>query len=326
MLIAVLAASSAVAQTREYRLDESGEWAVAREPEPGSDEAVMADAAALLAAGQPAAARAVLDAWISENERTRNPWLPRAYLLRGDAKDAMGDEFRALFDYEREVILRFPQSEEFVLAIERELDIAIRYANGLRRKFLGMRIQGSGEIAEETLIRVQERLPGSELAERAAIELADFYYRKGDLDLASIAYDLYVVNFPNGPNVRKAMERRIRTNVAKYRGPDRDGSSLIDAIEQTKAYTRLYPADAEQSGLDDRLVQRLEDALADQMLAGARWYIKRGDLPSAKFTLRRLVRDRPNSIAAGEALEIMERYGWAGAPPAAPSEVEGDAP
>lgn len=313
------------AQAPEFTLDESGDWVQDRAPEPGSDEDVIAETTALLAADQPAAAHAVIDAWIQENERTDNPWLPRAYLLRGDALAAMGDEFKAMYDYERRVIQRYPQSEEFVRAIERELAIAIEYAHGKRRKLFGVRIIGTGEIAEETFMRVQERLPGSELAERAAIELADFYYRRGKLPLAAIAYDLYVSNFPRGPHLRHAMERRIRANVAQYKGPEYDGSSILDAVEQTRAYVRMFPDAAEKSALDERLVDRLDDALADQMLAGAKWYLKRSDRAAAEFTLRRLLRRHPNSPAAADALKLMERYGMATPQIQSPPEPHGDA-
>ena len=302
--------SGALGQSEEFTLDDSGEWVLEKAPEPGSDEAVLAEVAALLASDRPAAAYALINRWIRDHGAGDSPWRPRAYLLRGDALVAMDREFSALFDYEREIIQRFPQSEAYVQAIERELDIAVRYAHGLRRRWLGVRILGSGDIAEETLIRVQERLPGSELAERAAIELADFYYRRDDLELAAIAYDLYVANFPNGPNIQRAMEQRIRANVARYKGPDYDGSTLVDAAEQAKAYARAFPAAAERTALDDRLVQRIDDALADQMLIGARWYLKRGDAPSARFTLERLIRRRPGSEAAGDARKIMQRRGW----------------
>ncbi len=303
-------AGSALAQSTEFILDETGDWAQGHTPEPGSDEAVMAEVSALLVADQPQAAFSMVESWISANKRSDSPYLPRAYLLRGDAWYELGNEFKALHDYERQVIQRFPQSEEFVLAIERELNIAIEYANGLRRKFFGLRLLGTGGIAEETLIRVQERLPGSELAERAAIELADYYYRQKRLELAAIAYDLYVLNYPNGPNIKRAMERRIRANVAQYKGPQYDGSTLLDAREQTRTFERLFPVDAEKTGLDERLIVRIDDALADQVLVNGQWYIKRGDMVSARFTFRRLLQKHPNTTAAVEALKIMEKHGW----------------
>lgn len=315
---ALVVTAPAVAQNTEFKLGESGKWKPEHVPEPGSDEALIADVTSLIAANQPEAAYQMIDDWIGRNVRSGSPWLPRAYLLRGDALLALGDEFEAMIDYERNVIQRYPQSEEFVRAMERELDIAVLYANGLRRKLFGVRMLGAGDIAEETFIRVQERAPGSSVAERAAIELADFYYRKGDLPLAAEAYDLYTVNYPSGASVRRAMERRIRANVAMYKGPEFDGSSLINAMEQTKEFARKYPSYAEQTVLDTRLVSRLDDALADQMLAGAKWYLRRDDEASAKFTVRRLLKRHPGSPAAAEALSLILEYQWNDLTPGGP--------
>jgi len=311
LALACTMVAGAWAQSSEFKLDDKGDWAQERAPEPGSDEALISQASALLATDQPSRALRLITRWIDANEETDNPWLPRAYLLQGDALVKLNDEFKAMIVYERKIIQQYPQSEEFVRASERTLDIAIRYAHGLRRKIFGIRILSTGDIPDETLIRVQERLPGSALAERAAIELANLYYRRRDLESAAITYDIYIQNYPRGSNVAFAMERRIRANVAKYKGPDYDGSSLLDASEQTKMFQRAYPVAAQNAGLDDRLIQRLDDAAADQMLQGARWYITRDDQTSARFTLRRLLRRHPDSPAAAKALQLLQEHGWA---------------
>lgn len=308
--LAAVFAPAATAQSREFSLDEEGGWVQETAPEPGTDAAVMAEASRLLAEDRPAEALRVVNQWLNAERRTNHPLAPRAYLLRGDARVAMGNEFDALFDYEREVIRRFPESDEFAIAIERELEIAVRYAHGLQRKFLGMRIIDAGDIAEEAFIRVQERLPGSALAERAAIELADYYYRKNDLELAVVAYDLYLENFPDGPNRARAMEGRIRANIERFPGPEYDASSLIDAREQIREFAAVYPTRAQERGFDQELLERLNASEAAQMLDAARWYIARGDLPSARFKLRRLLQRRPDTPAADEALAMMGRYGW----------------
>src|SRR5690606_32200410 len=119
------------------------------------------------------------DGWLEEHEQSDSPLLAQAFLLRGDAVLASGNEYRALYDYER-VIIDFPGSPEYARAVERELEIGIRYLHGLRRKLWGIRFAGATDVGEELLVRVQERMPGSALAERAGIELADFYYRTRD--------------------------------------------------------------------------------------------------------------------------------------------------
>lgn len=309
-LVAIHAAAlPAAAQLTEFRLDDGGQWVEAARPAPGTDAAVIAHARELIASGRPGQAKEVLDDWIDKNKRSGSSWLAQAYLLRGDARTADGDEFKALYDYE-EVVRSFPGTEEFVRAVERELDIAVRYVNGMKRKLWGFRVARANEIGEELLIRVHERLPGSRLGERAIIELADYYYRARELKLASQVYELFIENYPQSQYRKKAMQRRIYANVARFKGPSYDASGLVEAQVLIRNFAQRFPADAEKAGLSDALVARLDESAAAQMLETARWYIRREDPVSARYTLRRLLLAHPRTVAAEHALDIMQERGW----------------
>ena len=319
LLIAGLATSACTAQQTEFVLDDTGGWVEDRAPEPGSDEAVIAEARRLLATDKPKAARKLLSPWIREHERTDNAWLPEAYLLRGDAKTAAGDEYDALFDYEL-VIQQFFGSEAYPEAIEREFEIAKLYAAGLNRKVFGLRIEPVRSLGEELLVRVQERMPSSELAERAAMALADHYYDRREMPLAAEMYGIFVENFPDSPRAKDARMRQILASVAGFKGPEYDGSGLIEAQTLIERYRRRYPADAAAGGVVDGLETRIDESAARQMLERAKWYLARKDEPSARFTLRRLLRKHPRSTAALVAAETMVERGWIETPAVAPPE------
>lgn len=300
-----------------YGLGPDGQWQVDRVPEPGSDEAVLARARKALAEDRPGEAKSILDGFIDRHEKTSNPWLPQAYLYRGDAVSALGNEFTALYDYE--AVARFPQAPEYALAIERELEIAVRYVNGLDRKFLGVRFVDASEIGTELLIRVQERLPGSRLAERAGIELADYYYRDRDMALASEAYDLFLQNYPRSEYRMRAMQRRIYASIARYKGPRYDGKPLADAQVLIRRFMVQYPAQAQQTGLDEALLVRVDESGAQNMLQTADWYLGRGDTVSARYTLRRLIARHPQTNAAARAMDLCAARGWLERPREAPA-------
>lgn len=307
--------------SNEYRLDGSGNLVQTKPAAtPGTDEALIARARTDLAEERYAQAKAALDGFLGVNERTSNAFLAEAYLLRGDALTATGNEYDALYDYER-VIKDHAGSSHFVTAVERELDIGVRYANGLRRKLLGMRILDSTEIAEELLIRVQERLPGSRLAERAGIELADFYYRERDLTMAVQAYDLFIENYPSSQYTQRAMQRRIYATIGRFKGPRYDSSSLIDAKLLTRRFASLYPQAAEEAGLTDGLIARLDESSAADMLETANYYFAQDDEVSARYTLKRLVRMHPRTQAAARAMKTLDERGWG----AKPAPASGDA-
>ena len=322
LILLLLAPAAPAQQTLELSGDE---WvATGDAPEPGSDEAIIAEARRYLAEDRPARARHLLTRWIDEHEYTTNLWLPEAYLLRGDARTAGGSEFKALYDYET-VVRDFPASDAFPAAVERELDIGVAYLKGMRKKFLGLRIDNAFSTGEELLVRVQERMVGSELAERAMIELADYYYRKRDMEMAAEAYDIFVRLYPESRYTKKALQRQIYANIARFKGPRYDASGLIEASLLIDDFARHFPVEAERTGINTALAARVDESAAAQFLEIARWYLRRDDAASARYTLRRMIRRYPRTNAAARALAIMNDHGWdAPLPPPSPTAETAD--
>ncbi len=302
-------APGAVAQSNKYELQDDRTLVQTGSPPTEGDEGLMARAREALAHDNPASARGLLDDWISKNDRSASPYLAQAYRLRGDAWVALNDPYEALYDYET-VAKQYTQTEEFVTCLDRELAIALRYANGeKRRTFLFFWVDAS-DLAVELFIRIQERLPGSQLAEKAAIELADYYYRQREIKLAGEAYDLYLQNFPKGPNRMKAAQRRVFCDIARFKGPRYESSSLIDASNRIKDFRRAHPTEAEKSGLDAALLTRIDESAAAQMLENARWYLQVDDEASARFVMGRLIKEHPGTIAADQALDTFNAKKW----------------
>jgi len=319
-----LAGAPAAAQKTVYELD-SGEdvWVETAAPEPGTDAWTIAEARRALAAEKPGEADSALSAWLEVNERSDNPWLAEAYMLRGDARVARGNEYDALYDYET-VAKDFTGSEVFMPTLERELRVGRMYLAGLRRKFLGMRIQNATDIGIELLMRIQERAPGSQLAETAAIELADHFYRVRDLELAAEMYAIFLVNYPRSEHRMHAMLRRIYANVARFKGPKYDASTLVEARALIRQFEGEFPQQAEELGVTEALIARLDESAAAQMLATAEWYLRRGDEVSGRFTLRRLVIRHEGTVAASRGRDLLADRGWeAPEAPPLPADLQG---
>ncbi|KAA0215394.1 MAG: outer membrane protein assembly factor BamD [Leptolyngbya sp. PLA3] len=294
----------AFGQAEEFSLEGQG-WT--GEQVEGGD-AVLSEARRLLASDRPGEALKILNQWMTLHKYTDNPDLPQGYLLRGDAKLALKDEYEALYDYEA-IIKQFYGAPEFPKAVEREYEIAKMYLGGMNRRWFGLRIQGATSLGEELMIRVQERMPGSQLAEMAALDLGDYYYGKRDMRMAADMYGIFVANFPESQNRRYAALREIFANIASYKGPRYDQSGLTEAGVLIEDFQSRYPAEAEQAGVTVQLETWVDESSGDHLLDTARWYLKQGDEESARYTLRRLVRARPTSAAAAEAVKILEQRG-----------------
>lgn len=313
---AILLCSLARAQGPEMTLAPDGTWVAVERPAPNADQRVMLEARTDLAAGRSRKAKRALDLWLEKHELDDAAQLPEAYLLRGDAKAAVGSEYRALYDYEA-VIKDFAATPEFVTAVERELEIGIRYVNGLRRHFLGLRVVNAEDVGEELLVRTAERMPRSRLAERAILELGDYYYRTRDLKYAALTYEIFLYMFPRSEHATWVRQQRIFASIGMFKGPDYDAAGLADAKVLIEDYAQDDPIGARRANLSDALLSKLDESMAVQMLEKARFYIRRGDPVSARAALRRLVKDHPRSVAAVEAEKMLKDRGWTLATPAA---------
>jgi outer membrane protein assembly factor BamD (BamD/ComL family) len=302
LLLAAATGAPAFAQ-QEFKLDDRDQWREQDAPPPGSPASVIRMAKLALAKNEPKRAKALMDAWLERFPA--DPLRPEALLVRGDARNALGEEYEALFDFE-DIARRHPSSAAFVPALEREYDIAMRYAAGLKRKFWGtFRIVNTDDDAQEILIRIQERLPGSALAEKAGMSLADFYYDRRDMELAADAYDLFVQNYPRSSLVDKARLRLIAAYCSGYKGPEFDARGLAEASVKLRELQATEPLLAKQIGAEAILL-RVYESEADKRLTTANWYWTTGDPISAEREIRAMVKKYPRSVATLQALRVID--------------------
>ena len=299
---ALAISSTGLAQEKRYELTTDDQWAPLAEADPDGEEAQLLEVRKALGLDEPKRALNLVTGFLERSPFSK--WRPEALLLQGDAKLALGDEYDALMVYEQ-LIRRYPGSGVFVTALEREYEIAKEYANGLRRKLWGtFRILDASDEAEELLIRIQERLPGSTLAEKAGMTLADFYFDRRDLFMAAEAYDIFIENYPRSTEIDKARLRLIYSYLANFRGPEYDALGLLEAQARLRELQVTRPALAQKVGAEALLV-RVYESDATKMLATAKWYLEVEDPISAEYTIRRMIEAYPDSIAALSALEMI---------------------
>ena len=299
-----LALLAAIAPAQEkFTLSDNDEWVQKDKLDPATPEGRLAEVRRSLANDETYRAINLVAQWLTQFEG--HSLTAEAYLLRGDCYRARREYYKALFDYEY-IARVFPASEIFVKALERELEIAKLYAGGLKRKMWGMRIVDASEEAQELLIRIQERMPGSRLAESAGITLGDYYFSRRKMTLAVDAYSLFIENYPRSEYVGKARRRLIFSHLASFKGPEFDAAGLYEARELLLDLQAIEPAAAEQTGADALLV-RVDESDAQKMLATARWYWKTENAIAAEFTIRKLVRKYPRSVATTQALRLIPK-------------------
>lgn len=262
--------------------------------DPASPEGQVQEIRKALLANQYSRAESLATAWLDRNNP--NPYRPEVFLARGDARRAQGDEYKALYDYEAIATL-YPGSDVYIPALQREFDIAKEYAGGMRRKFIGIRFLSGADEAQELFIRIQERLPSSQLAEEAGMALADFYLDRGEMNLAAEAYQLFLENYPRSPQIGKARVRLIAARMASFKGPQFDASGLDEAKNLLLELQDIEPNTAQQIGAESLLL-RIDESKAIKLLDEAKWYARNNDPVAAELSIRRLIERYPRTVAA----------------------------
>lgn len=300
---AALCCASALAHAQDTReLTDQGQWQRQVDHPLDTPEGKIQTMRRLIAEGKGNRARKMATRWIKDYPAHEQ--LPQAHLLRADARVAERDYYKSLFDYEL-LIRIYPGSQYFHLALEREYEIANLFANGMKRKMWGMRFFPFGQEAdfeaEEILIRIQERAPGSELGEKASLRLADFYYDTAEMYKATDAYELFLENYPTSRHRQRAMRRLIQSGLATFKGPQFDPTGLLDAATRLRQYRNEFPAASEQLGADALLI-RIEESLALKSYFHGEWYERRNKPVSAIYIYRRVMHDYPKTAAAQQAM------------------------
>ena len=300
VLLTLIWAITPVAAQPSYVLEDDT-WRKKVELDPKTPEGQLQTMRRQIAQEQAKSAQDLATEWIENYPN--HPELAEAYLLRGDAYVTRRLYFKALFDYEY-VLRVFPESPQFQTVLEREYDIARLFAAGLKRRWLGIFRLSAVDEAEELFIRIQERSPGSELAEKASIDLGHLYFRKSDMSSAVVAYELFLENYPTSRFRQRALLRLIQANLATFKGPNFDATGLIEASHRLKMFEAEFPVALERIGAQALRV-RIQESLALKHFYQARWYERISQPVSAQYVYSRVVENYPQTVAAQAALRRL---------------------
>ena len=233
------------------------------------------------------------------------PWL-KTYPLAPDRDRGLyllaqvyyqsGDRVRAFYHLD-ELMDLFPESKLFYPALELQYQIADAYLNGFDSTILGLPLSGKQDEAIEMLYRIQERSPGSPLAERALRRTADYYFATSQFDLASDAYGAFIRSYPRSPAIPQIRLRQAFSSLAQFRGPRFDATPLLDARAQFKEIEALYP-DLAADANAPQWIDRIDADLARKAYASGDFFRRTGQPHGAAYMYRYVIQTYPNSKEA----------------------------
>lgn len=297
---AVLWTGVACAAPQQAWVLENGRWiqttTAPAATQPVSDP-TLDSAENLLARHQAAPARGLLVRWVKTHPN--DPRRDRALYLLADAYYQRGDRLTAFYQLD-EVLDKYPDSPLFTKALERQYEIADAFLRGYKRKFLGFHILGAEDEAIEMLFRIQQRAPGSPIAEKALLRTADYYFATRQYDLAGDAYSSYVRQYPRSSVVSQVRLQEAFCSLAQFRGLRYDATPLVDARAQLEDIINTYPELAGRENLQT-VIDRIDTSFARKMLITGAFYERTHNPKGAVYTYRVLIQSFPNSPEARQA-------------------------
>ena len=274
-------------------------------------------AEALLEARRWQAAHDLLVPWLKAHPQA--PDRDRALFLLAQFYYHTGDRLRAFYQLD-ELLDNYPDSKLFFPALQLQYDIADAYLNGYKNRdpIFGLAIVPAEDEAIDMLFRIQERSPGSPLAEKALKRTADYYFNTSQFDLAADAYAAFIRSYPRSPDIAQVRLRQAFASLAQFRGPKFDTTPLIDARAQFKDVQNRYPDLAAEANVP-QWIDRIDADLARAAYLTADFYRRTNRWGGAAFMYRYVMQTYPDSREAELARRQLARLPkWAVNQPAPP--------
>ena len=246
--------------------------------------------------------------WVLANKD--HPQRDRGLYLVAASLYHYGNRIRAFY-YCDELLDTYPASVYYTPALELQYRIADAYLEGYKRRFFGVPMFHAHDEAIEMLFRIQHRSPGSQLAERALLRTANFYYHDGQYDFAGDTYGAYLRTYPRSPITPRVRLRQAYSMYAQFKGPRFDATPAIDAREQLRELIAQYPELAREEKLPELLVD-IDRTLAQKLYVTADFYRRTDEPRGAAYTYRYLAKAYPQTEVARQAeVALQQLPAWA---------------
>jgi TolA-binding protein len=204
----------------------------------------------------------------------------------------------------QKVIDKYPFSERIADIIEREYNIAEKFASGAKRKALGMTIPVENP-AIEIFQKVVSNSPYGPLAAKAQYKLGLVYKSLSQFYEAEDAFNKVVVNYPDSEWSAASKFQIASCRASLSRGPSYDQVASKEAKDKFEEFVRANP-EAELSKEAEKNIESLSEKEAESNYNTARFYEKQKNYKSAEIYYNAIVESNPKSIWAAKALERLK--------------------
>ncbi len=286
------------------------QWTVAARPVPGTEDGDLNIARQWMAREDYKEALKAANAWIKSYGKSAARY-PEALYIKATALLQLGD-YRGAHDSYQELLNNYPGSELAERALSAEFRIAEQYLAGKKRKaFKGLfrvKDREAGIKIMDDMVANYADTPLAELAQKAK---ADYYYGRGDFELAEEEYAAFARDHPRSRYHAYALLQSARSALASFPGVQFDDAALVEAQERFTQFMHQYPDIARQQGVPV-ILDQIAARRADKTYEIAYFYDRTGKKQAARYYYRATVKRWPNTPAAEQAQGRLAALGEQG--------------
>jgi outer membrane protein assembly factor BamD len=168
---------------------------------------------------------------------------------------------------------------------------------------------GKTEEARDYFSFVYDTFPNDPMGHKAALRVADTFAAKKDiasLTEARLRYRDFANRYPNDPDRDYALLMVGQTYSARQMKPDRDLSTVEEALNAYRQLLILYPNSQYYEEAESR-IGKLLDVLAEHELITAQFYARNKRWMAALWRVEYLKEQYPDFERMDEADALMER-------------------
>ncbi len=207
----------------------------------------------------------------------------------------------------KRLIEKYPFSDYFPKAIEREFELGKRFLQGYKRKFWDI-TKPIENPAPEVFDLIVSSAPYSRFAPSALYYKGLYYKKKKQYTEAIDAFRRLLNTYPDSEYVDRAEYQIAITYYEMSLDPQYDQVFTQKAIKSLRKFLLKYPNSNFQEKAKE-ILRELTEKQARHVLDIAKFYLKQKKYQSAKIYLEEVVNKYPNTNAAQEAKRLQQGLG-----------------
>jgi outer membrane protein assembly factor BamD (BamD/ComL family) len=246
VLLAVCLCAGLAAGQDGKMLWDGEKWVPAAAPEPGT---AMGDLASIRQDVDAGRVKTIIDR-VEQFlvQYPQSPGCEEAMNLAGQALIKRGRYWKA-YDWYTRQISTYPNGAFFQRALDRQYMIADAFLKGRKRRLWGIFRIGVQDDAIDMLQRIAAAAPGTELAERSLLRVADHYFDNGLFKEAIDIYEQFIRENPSSPRRAYAMLQVPKSYLLSYKGVEWDVAPLLNAKKRFEIFAAAYPRAAKRENV-----------------------------------------------------------------------------